>query len=63
VLWMPRGGTINRLDGVNIVAKGEVGRAVATLGVTRATRHRAASRRNNVTLSVAHVQGKPRSGG
>jgi hypothetical protein len=32
-IGMPRGGIINRIGGVKIVAKGEVGRAAATLGV------------------------------
>jgi hypothetical protein len=34
-IGVPRGGIINRVGGVKMVAKGEVGRATATLG-TRA---------------------------
>jgi hypothetical protein len=34
VVWMPRGGIINRVGGVKMVAKGEVGRAAFTPGVT-----------------------------
>jgi hypothetical protein len=56
---VPRGGIINRVGGVKMVAKGKVGRAAATLGVTRTTRHRAASRRNNVTLCVSPCVGAP----
>jgi hypothetical protein len=36
-IGMPRGGIINRVGGVKMVAKGEVGRAAATLGITRAS--------------------------
>jgi hypothetical protein len=34
MLLMPRGGIINRVGGVKMVAEGEAGRATETIGVT-----------------------------
>jgi hypothetical protein len=49
---MPRGGIINRVGGVKIVAKGEVGRATVTLGITRAS-HATEPHRGEITCSTA----------
>jgi hypothetical protein len=49
---VPRGGIKNRVGGVKIVAKGEVGRATATLGVTRTT-HATEPHRGEITCTAA----------
>jgi hypothetical protein len=61
---VPRGGIINRVGGVKIVAKGEVGRANATLGVTRTT-HATEPHRGEITCTAASaaMRVKPQSGG